>query len=81
MEYMFSFVTGYCCHLQSGTLPSLWDGSSISATAGNATGTDILKLCGTVSDCSGISDILETTPFKLQFHCQKHKEIMMGQMR
>jgi hypothetical protein len=34
MKYMLAFVIGHCCQLQSSPLPSLFNGSSISAAAG-----------------------------------------------
>jgi hypothetical protein len=43
MKYMLTFVIGHCHNLQSSTLLSLHNRSSVSATAGSTNGTDILE--------------------------------------
>jgi hypothetical protein len=76
MKYMLAFIIDRCCHLQSSSLPSLCNGSSLSATAGSTAGTDILE--SHVGESMLVPEIwrhLETAPFQLLFHSRKQEEI------
>jgi hypothetical protein len=64
IKYMLTFVFVHCCNLQSIPRLSLCNKSSVSATDGSTTVTNILELhVEWLTTVLNFRDILETTPF------------------